>query len=485
MAGHRLNRRTFLRAACAAMGTAALGQTLKAPAQGGKKRNVLFIIADDLNTALGCYGHPLAKTPNIDRIAARGLRFDRAYCQFPLCNPSRASMLTGLLPEATEIYTNGPHFRDRFPNIVTLPQAFKNAGYFTARVGKLYHYGVPGQIGEDGLDDPASWDTVVNPRGRDKAEEDKVFSLIPGRYGGTLSWMAADGTDEEQTDGIGATAAIKLMEEHRDEPFFLAMGFYRPHTPFVAPKKYFDLYPTSEIEAPPIQRPREPEAAFWRAKPEQDKMTDAQRKEAIQAYLASITFMDAQVGRLLDALEGLGLEDDTIIVFTSDHGYHLGEHGLWQKRSLFEQAAQAPLIISAPDMKTSGESTKAPTELIDLYPTLTDLCGLPKPDHGSGVSLAPLMERADAKTRPAALTQEYRRRGRNRDREFAGYSIRTEEWRYTVWDDGKEGIEMYNHTSDPEEMNNRADDQDCFGERQRLKRLLEERVALARPPATK
>jgi len=425
-----------------------------------KPLNVLFIVSDDLNTDLGCYGHPLVKSPNIDKLARRGVRFERAYCQFPLCNPSRASFLTGLRPDQTKVHENATQFRKNVPDAVTLPQHFQKHGYFVARVGKLYHYGVPGQIGTDGLDDPPSWMKVFNPRGRDKDDEEKVFTLVPKQYGGTLSWLAADGTDEEQTDAIGAAEAVKLLEANKDKPFFLAMGFYRPHTPYVAPKSYFEMYPRDKLtlrDGPAADKPAAPAPAYGSKKPEQDKMSDDLRREAMQAYHAATTFMDAQVGRVLDALDRLGLAENTVVVFFSDHGYHLGEHGLWQKMSLFEQSARVPLIIAAPNGKAKGVASPRPAELIDLYPTLADVCGLPVPSGLPGKSLKPQLDDPVAPGKRAALTQVTRGGGPNAQR-IMGYSLRTERWRFTMWDDGRKGIQLYDHDVDPRENRNLADD---------------------------
>ena len=417
--------------------------------------NVLFLIADDLNCALGLYGHPLVESPNIDRLAREGMRFDRAYCQYPLCNPSRTSLLTGLRPDSTEVYGNGERFRKERPELVTLPQLFRQSGYFVARVGKLYHYGVPRQIGTNGLDDPQSWDQVVNPIGRDKREESKIFSLVPGSFGGALSWYAAEGEDEEQTDGIGATEAIALLKEHADEPFFLAVGFYRPHTPFVAPKRYFERYPTDEIELARVPADHDehvPPLALMSRKKAERKLTDALRRECVQAYFACNTFVDAQVGRVLQALERLGLKDDTIVVLTSDHGYHLGEHGLWKKQSLFENSARVPLVMRVPG-KDAGSCSR-PVELLDLYPTLADLCGLDAPDHVQGRSLRALLEDPGAEYKPAALTQM--RRG-GEDAAQMGYSIRTDRYRYTAWgQDGESGEQLYDLEADPGELRNLA-----------------------------
>ena len=290
-----------------------------------------------------------------------------------------------------------PHFREKLPDAITMPQLFRTSGWFAARVGKLYHYGVPIQIGTGGLDDYLSWDLTINPRGHDREVHDRIFSLRPGQFGATLSWLGDEGPDGEQTDGIAAIEAERLLERFKrnGESFFLAVGFYRPHTPYVAPKRYFDIYPPDRIQLPALSeadRSRTPEAAYRSAFKEQDSMTDEQRREAIQAYWASITFMDAQVGHVLDALDRLGLSDNTIVVFTSDHGYHLGDHGLWQKMSAFERSARVPLIIAAPGAKALGSATQGLAELVDLYPTLADLAGLKPTASVDGVSLAPMLQ---------------------------------------------------------------------------------------------
>ena len=428
------------------------------------KLNVLFLIADDLNCDLGSYGAAGLRTPNIDRLAARGVRFERAYCQFPLCSPSRSSFLTGRRPNVTGVLTNpnatspvSPHFREKIPATVTLPQLFKANGWFSARVGKLYHYGVPLDIGTSSLDDFHSWDQVVNPRGRDREIHDKIFSLQPGQFGGTLSWLADDeGADLDHTDGIGATEAIRLLERFKREsrPFFLAVGFYRPHTPYVAPQKWFELYPTAGIQLPGLSdddRTRTPAAAYLSANAAQAKLTDDLRRQAIQAYHASISYMDAQLGRVLDSLDQLGLAQNTVIVFTSDHGYHLGDHGLWQKQSLFERSARVPLIIAAPGAKANGQASRSLVEMLDLYPTLADLAGLKAPAYLDGTNLRPVLENPAHPVKPAAFSQV--RRGNNGE----GYSVRTERFRYTEWSNARGEItaaQLFDEVADPAEAKN-------------------------------
>ena len=445
---------------------------LLAPAQTPPRRNVLFIAVDDLNTALGCYGHPLVRSPNIDRLAGRGVRFERAYCQYPLCNPSRSSFMTGRRPDTTGIYENTTHFRKNLPDVVTLPQLFQQHGYYAARVGKIFHYGVPAQIGTSGLDDPPSWNRVVNPRGRDRDDEGRVINLTPDRQiGGALSYFVGRGSDEEETDGKGAAEAIRLLEELKDRPFFLAVGFYRPHVPCTAPQKYFDMYPLDRIQLPkePDHLGSIPDAALT-VKPPHYGVPEAKLKEMIQAYYASTTFMDAAVGRVLDALDRLKLADRTIVVLFGDHGWLLGEHGQWQKMSLFEESARAPLIIAAPRARGNGRSSPRTVELVDMYPTLAELCGLPAPPGLEGRSLRPLLDDPRARWDKPAITQVAR--GSGPTERFMGRSVRTERWRYTEWDGGKKGAELYDHDADPHEYRNLAADPKHARTIQELKRLL-------------
>jgi iduronate 2-sulfatase len=453
------------------------------------KPNVLFVAVDDLTCSLGCYGHPFARTPSIDSLAAQGVRFDRAYCQIPLCNPSRASVMTGMRPDEIRVYDLDRHFREQVPSLITLPQLFRRNGWTVGRVGKLYHYDVPAGIGTNGLDDPPSWDFVINPKGRDVADQNLITNPTPQRpVSAALSWLEADGEDVEQTDGLIASEALQFLANVGDEPFFLGVGFFRPHTPYVAPRKYFELYPLDKLAlptSPPGDRDDIPRFAFAHNNPTPNYGLDTDTcLTALQAYLATVSFVDAQVGRLIEGLDSLGLADNTIVVLWSDHGYHLGEHnGIWQKRTLFEQSARSPLIIYAPDAilrdtgirtsKTSdgrnriervvsgvaasgnGHSCERIVEFVDIYPTVAELCGLDITSTLAGRSLVPLLREPQTAWNHAAFTQILRP---GAGKPVMGRTIRTNRWRYTEWDEGREGTELYDHWNDPDEFTNLATD---------------------------
>ncbi len=418
-----------------------------------RKPNVLFVVADDLNNNLGCYGHPVVKSPNIDRLAARGLRFDRAYCQYPVCNPSRTSFLSGRRPDTTGVIDNLTPTRANLKDAVFLPQHFRRHGYHAVKVGKIYHTG-------DAFEDAASWDDDIRETREAKNPPEKQVVSSRG-----LSGVVLNADDADTWDGFVARKAAELMEKAaRDgKPFFLAAGFRRPHTPYIAPKKYFDLYPPDKVRiaAEPLGHLKNIPAMAFTYKPDDRKMPDDRRREATAAYYASISFMDAQVGVLLDALDRLKLWDSTVVVFCSDHGYHLGEHGgMWHKMSLFEESARVPLIVAAPGKK-AGTSSRL-VELVDLYPTLAQLSGLPAPDGTEGTSFVPLLDDPQRPWKKAAFTVVSRGGAltatQKLDPSVMGRGVRTERWRYTEWVDGKEGAELYDHDKDPNEHANLAKD---------------------------
>lgn len=427
------------------------------------KLNVLFIAADDMNCDLGVYGNQQVITPNLERLARMGVRFDNAYCQQPLCGPSRASLMTGLRPDTLDMHTLAHELRKKNPDVVTLGQLFRNNGYFTARAGKIYHYGNPSQIGTDGNDDPATWVERYNPAGIDSKQEDKIIRYSKGGLGISMAWWDPESKDEEHTDGMVASKIIELIEQHKDEPFFLAAGFFNPHCPYVAPKKYFDLYPLDGITMPDLEEAKADLADVPKMAIQRDLkgwpyyfngVSVEEARKCKLAYYACNSFVDAQIGRLLDALEKHDLMDNTVIVFWSDHGYFLGEKGLWYKRKAFERSARMPMIIAGPGL-TQEASTKKPVELLDLYPTLADLCGLTPPSNLEGLSLRPLLANpAEAKWDKPAVTQVWH------NKNAWGYSIRTDRWRYTEWLEGKAGRELYDHDNDPDEVHNLADKPD-------------------------
>lgn len=415
--------------------------------------NVLFIVADDMNTDLGCYGHAVAKTPHIDRLAASGVRFDRAYVQYTVCNPSRTSFLTGLRPTTTRIMDNATHFRKTMPDIVALPQLFRANGYETVGLGKVFHRGLSPDDTRPEMDDPESFDRVFYGKTTALGNQGEGRNLT----GGALAWcrwLKAEGADADQADGQLADEAVKALAARRDRPLFLAVGFYRPHDPFHSPRKYFDAYDLSAFvipKTPAGYQPPSPLALGGGAFKEAfDKFTDRERREFLHAYFAGASFMDAQIGRLLDALDAHGLAESTIVVFLGDHGYELGLRGWWNKNTLFERSCRAPLILRVPGAKANGQVTSALVEFLDIYPTLVELCALEGvPARLEGRSVRRLLDDPTAPHKEAALTVI--KRG-----PVLGRSLRTARYRYTEWDEGRRGAELYDHDDDPGEWVNLA-----------------------------
>jgi arylsulfatase A-like enzyme len=449
--------------------------------------NVLMIAVDDLRPELGCYGATYIQSPNIDKLARGGVVFSRAYCQQAVCSPSRTSLLTGLRPDTTRIYDLNTHFRKTVPDAVTLPEYFKKNGYHAQGLGKIYH---------PDLDDPQSWSVphwmprgefpmyakpesltrLQQRRSQMRAEgmqmEDRVAERDP-KTGLPLKiqrralvygppWEDPDVPDNALTDGAIADRAIAVLGEVKDKPFFLAVGFLKPHLPFVAPKKYYDLYPPETIKLagnpqPPLDVP-DPALSDWGelrrydGMPQQGPVSDQLARELIRGYRAATSFVDAQIGRVVDELDRLGLSERTIVVLWGDHGWHLGEHGLWCKHTNFEEATRSLLVFRVPGLRTAGRSTAALAEFVDVYPTLCELAGLAIPDGLEGTSLVPVLREAKGPWKNAAFSQYPRRK-------LMGHSIRTERYRYTEWaEPGQKpvGIELYDHQSDPGENVNLA-----------------------------
>jgi iduronate 2-sulfatase len=439
---------------------------LAAYAADSPRLNVLFLMADDWRVEAGSYGSP-AKTPQFDALARRGVQFNRAYCQQALCNPSRSSMLTGLRPDTLRQWNNAMHFRDRNPDVVTLPQHFKANGYVTRDVGKIFHNWHTAVKG-----DPPSWSA---PEFLHYANHGNDKPQVAGRVGENLATAPKceriDVPDEAYYDGRVAAEAVRVLGEIKDQPFFLAVGFWKPHAPFNAPAKYWDLYERDELPLLDSRRPTDaPEWAFHDSRelrgvpPNQLTFTADQTAEMRHGYFAGISYLDAQVGKVLAALDKHGLADSTVIVFCGDHGYHLGEHGLWAKTSCFELDARVPLVIVPPKCQQAGAKTDALVELLDLYPTLVELCGLPAAGKIEGQSLRPVLDDPSASVKPAAFTQHPRPAYYDRTAkgvpDAMGYSVRTAHVRYTEWRDWETGKllgrELYDHRTDPREMTNIA-----------------------------
>jgi iduronate 2-sulfatase len=430
-----------------------------------KPLNVLFIAVDDLRPEVNASGSKVIKTPNMDRIAARGTTFDRAYCQQAVCSPSRSSLMTGRRPDATRVWDLETHFRTALPEAVTVAQYFKNHGYHSQGMGKIFH---------GGFDDAPSWtvpwQTPKAPQYATPANQQLQAGNVDkkGRGRGP-AYESADVADDTYTDGKTARLAVATLAELKKQgkPFFLAVGMAKPHLPFVAPKKYWDLYDPKDIYVPAFQKlPADApkfvghtngELGSYAGMPKDGVVDDATARTLRHGYYAAISYMDAQVGMVLDALEKEGLAQDTVIVLWGDHGWQLGEHGLWHKHTNFEVAARAPLLISVPGQKAAGRKSASLAEFIDIYPTLADVCGLPKPKDVEGVSLKPVLDDAAARVRPVAISQYPRS---DAGKTLMGYSIRDDRWRLTLWRDRKDNAihatELYDETNDPHETVNVA-----------------------------
>jgi len=437
--------------------------------------NILFIAVDDLNDWVGHLGgHPDVKTPNIDRLASQGVSFTRAYCSAPLCNPSRISLLTGVSPSRSGVYGNGEKLRDKMPDAVTLMQYLKSHGYTAKGGGKIFH-GVS-------MGDSASWDYYfpIPQKARRQARQGrpKDEGLPESAW---TPWGPVPVTDDEMVDGMFANWAVSELEKTHDKPLFLACGFVKPHLPWYVPQKYFDMHPMESIELPEtIENDLEDIPDFGRKlarevwDPSGDRnfaveggdhnnvIANNQWQRAVQSYLATISFADVQVGKLLDALGKSDYADNTIIVLWGDHGWHLGEKEHWRKHALWETTTHTTLIISAPEGIVKNQLCERPVSLIDIYPTLVEMCGLPERQGLDGQSIVPLLKDPEEKwERPAITTYGYK-----------NHAVRTERWRFIQYNDGTE--ELYDHTGDPNEWNNLAAKQEYQAVLEDLRRYLPE-----------
>ena len=435
----------------------------------GPAPNVLMIVIDDLRTELGCYGVEEVHSPNIDRLAEKGLLFNNAYAQYPVCNPSRSSFLSGLRPDQVGITSNTIPFRRIQPDLVTLPQLFRQNGYFTAGLGKIFHLSVDRPGKRVLFEDPQSWEFFSDALG----QTSRLGRKGEGRNmtGGKLvwaHWKAAEGDDIDQPDGITTEVAIKILEDNKDKPFFIGFGLHKPHDPFIAPKKYFEKYPvgSTRLAVEPADRSERVGLAIPNDRDFAD-FTDKERREFKRAYQACVSFADAQVGKVFATMDRLKLWDNTIVVLMGDHGYHLGEHDWWNKVTVFESCARAPMMVWVPGAAGMGRETGAIMEFVDLYPTLVDYAGLKAPHKLSGRSIRPILEDPANPGKRAAYTQVNRG-------DKVGRSVRTERWRYTEWGpDGKLGIELYDHSKDTGEYYNLGAHPEFSRVRRMMKKVLD------------
>ena len=464
----RYSRRDFLTTGLAGAVTLTATSLLAKRSDAKPNVNVLFIGVDDLRPQLGCYGQDQIKSPNIDRLAARGLLFERTYCQQAVCMASRASLMSGYRPDKGKIYSNGPLFR-HVPDAVTINQHFMNNGYETVSMGKIYHHS---------SDYKKGWSReAFQPKGKWKGRgylSEEAIRLVQEytaqhpnakRQGLGPAFESPDIPDSAYPDGLIAEHAIKELNRLQDKPFFIAVGFYKPHLPFNAPKKYWNLYPEKQIRLAdnpltPKGAPKEAltdwgELRSYHGMPRKGPMPDDLARTLIRGYYACISYTDAMIGNVLNELDRLELRNNTIVALWGDHGWKLGELGMWAKHTNFELDTHVPMIISAPGMNSSGKRTRALTEFVDIYPTLCELCGLEQPKHLEGTSMVPLLNNPDQPWKKAAFSQFPKG-------QTMGYSMRTDKHRYTEWRDLKSSTvkarELYDHQKDPRENTNIARD---------------------------
>ncbi len=447
-----------------------------------RQPNVLFIAVDDLRPELGCYGVPWMKTPNIDRLAKSGIVFNRAYCQQAVCNSSRASLMTGMRPDTLKVWSLDTHFRDAMPDAITIAQHFKQHGYHTERLGKIFH------TGHGNRDDKRSWS--IAPRrvsgsrfGPGALADYKRWmeraGIRGGDQGGRPPWQIADVDDSDLTDGAVTDTAIEALSEIKEKPFFLAVGFVNPHLPFAAPRRYWDSYDPESIQLAPNRQPPKHAPSYattdwgelrkYHGIPAKGPLGDPQSRKLRHGYYAAVSYVDAMVGRLLDELDRLDLRDNTIVVLWGDHGWKLGEHGGWCKHTNFELDARVPLLVSAPNQKQRGTKTQSLVEFVDLFPTLCELAQLPLPKRLDGKSFARLLDDPSLPHKAMALSQYPRGR-------VMGYSMRTDRYRLTLWRNRlapfeTQAVELYDHDVDAQENVNIAGDEQALVEKLEAKLL--------------